>query len=69
MWLLMVTVMAVMVGVGWRVVLGPAAAARQRTADGRGTHVSTPLHLLPSRQMPPIVHHAGVGCVVLWLLR
>jgi len=61
----MVAVMAVVVGVGWRVVLGPAAAARQRTAGGCGTHVSAPLHLLPSRQMPPIVHHAGVGCVVL----
>lgn len=57
----MVSVLGVVVGVGRRVVLGPAAAARRRTTGGRGAHVVTALHLLPSRQMPPIVHHAGVG--------
>jgi hypothetical protein len=59
--LLLVMVMVVMVGVGWRVVLGPTSAARRRTAGGRRAHVSTGLHLLPSRQMPAIVHHAGLG--------
>jgi hypothetical protein len=57
----MMSMLAMMVGVGRRVVMGPAAAARRRTTSGRGAHVVTALHLLPSRQMPPIVHHAGVG--------
>jgi type II secretory pathway pseudopilin PulG len=66
--LVVMAMMAVVVAVGRRVVMGPAATARRRTTGGRGAHIRTALHLLPSRQMPPIVHHAGVGCV-LWLLR
>lgn len=64
-----VVVVAVMVGMGWLVVLRPASATRRRAAGGRGAHVGNPLHLLPSRQMPAIVHHAGVGLEVLCLLR
>jgi hypothetical protein len=66
---LVVVVAVVMVGMGWLVVLRPASTARRRTARGRGAHVGDPLHLLPSRQMPAIVHHAGVGLDVLCLLR
>jgi hypothetical protein len=66
---LVVVVVGVMVGMGWLVVLRPASATRRRAAGGRGAHVGDPLHLLPSRQMPAIVHHAGVGFDVLCLLR
>lgn len=64
----MMVVVAVMtvVAMGRRIVLGPASTTRGRTAGGRRTHLGTVLPLLPSRQMPPVVHHAGVGYVVVW---
>jgi hypothetical protein len=52
--------MAMMVAVGGRIVLGTAAATGRRARGGRA-HVGHTLHLLPSRQMPAVVHHAGVG--------
>ena len=57
----MMSVLAMVIGVDRQIVLGPAATARRRTTSGRGAHLSTALHLLPSRQMAPVVHHAGVG--------
>ena len=60
--------LVVMVVVGGRVVLlRPASPARtrNRTSSRGGPHIGTPLHLLPSRQMRAVVHHAGLGCVLL----
>lgn len=57
--------LVVMVVVGWRIVLlWPAAPTRTGTAGGNWPHVGAPLCLLPSRQMPAVVHHAGLGCVL-----
>lgn len=59
----MLVVVVVVVGVGGLVVLRPATAARRRAGGGHNAHVGTVRHLLPSRQMPAIVHHAGLGWV------
>lgn len=66
---MLLMVVVVMVSMGGRIVLRPASTARRRTARGRGAHVGDSLHLLPSRQMPAVVHHAGLGWAVLWLMR
>lgn len=65
----MVLVVMIVVAMGGRIVLGPPPAARRRTPGGHRAHVDTPLHRLPSRQMPAVVHRAGVGRMVMWLLR
>lgn len=72
MLLVMVMMSSMVVAVGGWVVLGPASAARGRAGGGGGrAHVGAGLHLLllPSRQMPAVVHHAGLGCAVEWLMR
>ena len=67
--MVLVLVVVIMIGMGRRVVLGPAPATRWRPAGGHGAHVDTTLHRLPSRQMPAVVHRAGLGWMVMWLLR
>ncbi len=68
--LLMMVMMSMVVAMGRWVVLGPASAARGGPGGGGAAHVGAGLHLLlPSRQMPAVVHHAGLGCGVWWLMR
>lgn len=61
----LLVMIVVVVMVGGRIVLRSASAARSRAPRGHGAHVDTALRLLPSRQMPASVHHAGLGCVAL----
>jgi hypothetical protein len=53
----MMLVLLVWVAMSWPILMTVPTTRRRRTSS----HIGTSLHLLPSRQMRAIVHHAGLG--------
>lgn len=49
------------VAVSMTVSVPVSMSSGNRSSTGRRAHVHAALHLLPSRQMATVVHHAGLG--------